>query len=100
MVLAMATGFENMVLYNSFGQMTSNSFADIGDDFYAGPWLKLPIHLQKSFILMIQNAQKPRRYDGFGVAHLDLSTLGEVRALNLFFVCNTIPFRYIFVFRC
>lgn len=80
MVLAMATGFENIILYNSFGQMTSNSFADIGADFYDGPWLKLPIHLQKSFIMLIQNAQKPLRYDGFGVAHLDLNTLGEVNA--------------------
>lgn len=74
----MATGIENMVLYNNFGQMTSDSFADFGADFYDGPWLKLPIHLQKSFILMIQNAQEPLRYDGFGVTYLDLSTLNEV----------------------
>lgn len=78
MVLAMATGLENMVLYNSFGQMTSNSFANIGADFYNGPWLKLPIHWQKSFVLMIQNAQEPLRYDGFGVVHLDLNTLADV----------------------
>lgn len=80
MFLAMATGLENMVLYNSFGQMTSNSYAEIGADFYDGPWLKLPIHLQNSFILMIQNAQEPLQYDGFGVAYLDLNTLGEVNA--------------------
>lgn len=42
-------------------------------------WRKFPIKLQKYFILMIANMQKPLNYHGFGVVCLDLMTFIAVR---------------------
>lgn len=41
-------------------------------------WHKLPTELQKYFILMIRNMQKPLYYHGFEVARLDLQMFSKV----------------------
>lgn len=51
------------------------SFADL---LYESKWRRLPDRLQKLFIMMIANAQRPLNYHGFGLAFLNLYTFGAV----------------------
>lgn len=41
-------------------------------DIYAVPWHRLPVHLQKIFVIVLQNAQSP-----------NLMTIGDLAPLNL-----------------
>lgn len=41
-------------------------------------WYKLPIALQKVYMLMMMNVQKPLNYHAFGVIYLNLETFTKV----------------------
>ena len=45
---------------------------------YESNWQRLPIELQKYFIIMIANTQKQINYRGFGTAVLELETFSCV----------------------
>lgn len=58
--------------------LATESYEDMIDRLYECKWHELPISLQKYFILMIQNAQQPVYYHGFGVALLNMQTFTKV----------------------
>lgn len=67
----------NLFLYCYFGKLATesqNSWC-----LYETNWQNLPLDLQKYFILMIANVQKPLHYHGFKIAVLDLETFTNVR---------------------
>lgn len=63
--------------------MASTSFQRMSHDLYETNWYHLPIETQKSFVVMIKNAQKPIYYHGFGVAILDLELFRRVSTFAL-----------------
>lgn len=63
--------------------MATESFAKMSDSLYDSDWHKLPIGLQKYFILMIANTQKPIYYHGFGVTILNLETFCQVIEIRI-----------------
>lgn len=67
-----------LFLYCFFGKLAIDSFARMADSLFEANWQDLPINLQKYFILMIANSQKPIYYHGFGVAILNLETFCKV----------------------
>lgn len=67
-----------MFLYCFFGKLASESFEQMADCLYECNWYGLPVGLQKYFILMIGNAQRPLYYHGFGIAVLNLKTFSKV----------------------
>lgn len=69
-----------------FGKSATESFEKMSDSLYESNWQELSIDLQKSFILMIQNTQRPLFYHGFGVCILDLETFAKVSVFFTIFI--------------
>lgn len=61
--------------------MATLSFEQMTDNVFEMNWQDLPIELQKYFILMIANMQKPLCYYGGGIVILDLNTFVNVRQI-------------------
>lgn len=76
------TGSSSMLImffYCYFGKLATLNFEKMTDVVFEMNWLDLPVELQKYFILMIANMQKPLYYYGGGIVILDLSTFVNVR---------------------
>lgn len=58
--------------------MATLNFERMTDIVFEMNWLDLPVDLQKYFILIIANMQKPLYYYGGGIVILDLSTFVNV----------------------
>lgn len=71
-------GVSNLFVYCFFGKVATESFATMADSLYEANWQNLPIELQKYFILMIANANRPLYYHGFNIAILNLETFSKV----------------------
>lgn len=67
-----------MFVYCYYGEMATESFENIADALYESNWQNLSIQLQKYYILMIGNAQRPLYYHGFHVSILSLNTFAKV----------------------
>lgn len=63
-----------------FGKMATESFEKMSYCLFEFDWHRLPVHLQKYFILMIGNTQRPLFYHGFGICILNLETFTKVCA--------------------
>lgn len=73
--MAMTTGLvgiANLFIYCYLGKLSTESYAKMADCVYN------IIGLQKHYILMIANMQKPLYYHGFGVIYLELETFTRV----------------------
>lgn len=68
----------NLFVYSYFGHGANETHMEISDCFFQSEWFYLPCYLQKYFVLIIANAQRPLFYDGFGVAFLNLNTFIRV----------------------
>lgn len=79
LLIVVSIGGSNLFLYCFFGKVATESYRKMVDSLYEANWQILPIELQKYFILMIGNAQRPLYYSGFGVAVLNLKTFCKVR---------------------
>lgn len=77
-----------LFLFCFFGKMATESFIEMADCLFESNWQSLPIHLQKYFILMINNVQKPLFYSGYGIIILNLETFTKVRHRNLIAFLN------------
>lgn len=80
LIIALAFCFSTLILffYCYCGRITTESYVNMADALYAIDWHTLPIELQKYFVYMIQNAQRPYYYHGSGVAILNLQTFTDV----------------------
>lgn len=67
-----------MFLFCYFGKFATDNFEQMANSLYEFNWQKLPINLEKNFIIMIENAQKPIHYHGFNVVILNLETFTKV----------------------
>lgn len=78
-----------MFVYCYFGEMATESFGNLASALYESSWQNLSIKLQKCYILMIANAQRPLYYHGFHVSILSLNTFAKVRLrLNRFYYAH------------
>lgn len=69
----------NLFFYCYFGKYATESYEKMADCLYESSWAEHPIHVQKYFIVMIMNTQRPLYYHGFGIAVLNLETFTSVR---------------------
>lgn len=86
LLIALFVGISNLFIYSYFGKLATESFNKISGCVYEFNWHELPIDLQKYFILMIQNTQRPYFYHGFKIVILNLETFTGVSG---FFNRNT-----------
>lgn len=78
-ISAVSTGISSLLINCYFGKMATESYVRMVDCVCNKiKWYELPIRLQKYFILMIENMQKPLYYHGFGVIYLKLETFTNV----------------------
>lgn len=70
-------GVANLFCY--YGKLATQSFEGMSDTLFESNWPELSVKLQRYFILMVANTQKPVYYHGFGVAVLNLETFTNVR---------------------
>lgn len=61
-----------------FGEMSTQSHVEMSDGLNTFDWHELPVNLQKYFLLMIMNAQRPIYYHGFNLIVLNLETFLDV----------------------
>lgn len=78
----MSLGMLVMFPYCYFGKVATDSFLQMSDYLYEMNWRNLPAKLQKYFIPMIQNMQKPIFYHALYVCILDLNTYTRVSTIN------------------
>lgn len=69
----------NLFIYCYLGRVATESFLKMSECSYESNWQRLPVKLQKYFIVMIANMQQPLYYHGFSVAVLNLETFNKVR---------------------
>ena len=82
-VTTLVVAMSNLFLYCLFGKLATESHLKMSDCVYNLYWYKLPTHLQKYVVVMIQNMQQPRYFHGFGVIYLNLETFTSV-SMNAF----------------
>lgn len=68
-----------LYFYCYFGQNATDYHLKMADCVFESNWYLQPVIFQKYFITIIQNAQQPIYYHGFGVAKLNLNTYCRVR---------------------
>lgn len=76
--------------YNCFGDETNDSFANISELLYQSDWFRHPQHVQKTLLLMMQNAQQEMFYLIFGGFPLNVDTLGRVSKTSYLFPSSII----------
>lgn len=79
LILAAADGLSILFLHCYFGKLATDSFLNMTDCLFECNWQDLPIELQKYFIMLIENAQRPLYYHGFKIAVIDLVTFAKVK---------------------
>lgn len=73
------TSLTNLILYCYFGKLTTDNYLEFSKCAYElSNWYELPVDLQKYFILVISNANKPLCYNGLGIMSLKMETLTNV----------------------
>lgn len=85
-------GVANLFFFCYFGILATESFRGMADALYESNWSEVPVRLQKYFIIMVANTQKPVYYHGFGVAVLNLETFTRVSQAILKAVSSFIYF--------
>lgn len=73
-------GMSVLLFYCYFGKLASESYEMMPNCVFDVNWHEQPNELQRYFILMIANMQKPVYYHGFEVAKMDLGTFVNVIA--------------------
>lgn len=68
----------NLFMYCYYGHLAHEAYMDLSDRYFYANWLNLPSELQKYFIILTANAQRPIYYHGFGVAYLHFNTFLKV----------------------
>lgn len=67
-----------LYLYCDSAQLATDNLIMFGDEVFDSVWYELPNKIQKSYILIIANAQKPLNYDGLQMVYLNLPTFSQV----------------------
>lgn len=76
--MAATIALSNLFCYCYFGVAATESYEEMSNGLYNSKWSELSVDLQKYFVVMIANAQRPLYYDGFGIAVLDLQTFAKL----------------------
>lgn len=78
LLIVLSTSGLSLFLFSFFGKMATESYEKMAISLFESDWPKLPVHLQRFVLLMIQNAQIPLQYHGFHVISLNLETYSKV----------------------
>lgn len=88
--VAISYGLSSLFVYCFFGKMATESYVQMADCLFDSKWFELPLQLQKYFIIMIKNAQRPMFFHCLGVIVLDLLTFTTVKKNHSRFTSQSI----------
>lgn len=74
-----ATSAANLYLYCMAGARLTTNCIMFSDALFESNWWKMPNHLQKYFILLIAETQKPLFLEGYGIIRITLEAFTKVR---------------------
>lgn len=77
-ITAITNSSGNLFLFCFFGKLATDSYGKMDNCLYKANWPDLPIRLQKYFIIMMADAQRPLQYTGLNVSILNLETYTDV----------------------
>lgn len=80
--MSVVAGISNLFCFCYFGKLSIDSYEKMVDCVFETNWYDAPVELQKYFIMMIANMQRPLHYHGFKVAVLDLETFSAVSSMS------------------
>lgn len=72
----------HIFLYCYLGKMASQSYEKMTYCLYESNWMELNTDLQRFFVLMIKNTQRPLFYHGYAMVNLHLETFSKVSKLD------------------
>lgn len=81
-MMALTIGTATLFVYCYFGKMASESYGEMSNCLYECNWVELSPKQQKRIIMIIENAQRPLYYHGFGMAVLHLESFTKVQNKN------------------
>lgn len=73
-----ATSTANLYFYCFGGAVVTDNYGRFADVLFESNWYKMPNHLQKYFILMIADTQRPIYLDGYGLIRLSMEAFAKV----------------------
>lgn len=79
MLFAAFAGGSNLFLYCFYGHSAHDVYFKLSKHYFEANWLSLSPDLQKFFVMLIANAQRPLFYHGSSLAHLNLNTFLKVK---------------------
>lgn len=82
LICAALSSISILFLFCLFGKLSTEKFERMSNCLYDSKWNKLPIELQKFYVIIIGVAQRPLHYHGFGVIYLHLQTFTRVRTCD------------------
>lgn len=80
LLLAVLVGVASLYCYCYYGKIATESYEEMTNRLYESNWYEHSTHLQKYFIVMLGNMQKPLHYHGSGIAVLNLETFTTVKS--------------------
>lgn len=78
LLIGVLVGIATLFLYCYFGALVIECYDEMPKCLFESNWQGLSVDLQKYFILMIGNANRPLHYHGFGFTTLDLKTFSSL----------------------
>lgn len=83
-LVATSVGLSTLFIYCFFGRNATDSFEKMALDLFHADWPTLPHNIQKYFLFMVMNAQRPHYYHGYNMTMLNLETFGKVCVEKLY----------------
>lgn len=78
--------------------MATDSFDKMCDCLFECKWFECHTDMQKYFILLMVNAQRPLQYDGSGIIILNLQTYGKVNEIQILHIHNNSSLYFLLAF--
>lgn len=78
LLTAFLSSILNLFMFCYYGKLATESFEKMANCLYESNWQRHPIAMQKCFLIMMKNAQKPLYYHGFNIVILKLETFFKV----------------------
>ena len=73
--------FVIMFLYCEFGEMVTNQFNELNERFSKCNWYLLPIEMQRMFVIVMANTQRPAMIQGYANVVCTRESFKQVRKL-------------------
>lgn len=70
-------------IYCYMGTFTTDQFQLYADISYKSMWYKFPVRLQKYYVFILADSQRPRYFNGLGFIDLNLVTFAKVKSYKI-----------------